>query len=188
MIIVIDGYNVLKQIISHQKITQQERRQFLHKLWLYYRKKKHNMVVFFDGESDIDDDSSSSDTISVIYAGHAYTADECIKEYLEKHQNRELILVSTDRELNAYADSFNIPSLDAIDFYRILTDNKPMRSSLSTQATKTSKQHNPELDYLMTSSSAHIESKQDDNILQGTAKDRKLSKKERKLLSKLKKL
>lgn len=122
MIIVIDAYNVLKQCIHDREIAEHERAHFLSELSSYGRKKRHKLIVVFDGGANEWPTKERSDGTCVIYSGYHETADDYIKTYLKKHRMQDILLVSSDRELNRVADNLDIPSLDAADFYRIIKD------------------------------------------------------------------
>src|SRR5437016_701581 len=113
MIIVIDGYNLLRTVPPYKKtITDTERKQFIAQLGRYGRAKGHKIVVVFDGgpyEWPIKEKQSNN--VLLIYSGIHESADDCIRHYLEMHRTQDIVLVTSDRELNNYAAQFSITSI-----------------------------------------------------------------------------
>lgn len=122
MIILIDGYNVLKMVIAAAQVNDRARDAFIALLGRYARAAHHRITVVFDGGSDPRSITYHQQGVSIIYSGYRESADVVIKDLLEQQQKKEVLLVSTDRELNRYAEQFSIPSMDSIDFYRLVED------------------------------------------------------------------
>lgn len=122
MMIIVDGYNVLKTIHATSHITDHEREQFIHQL-AHYAKLSHNKIfIVFDGGEDIRPTFYPRSGIIVIYSGYRDTADDVIKNLVDREQHRDVMLVSTDRELNRYAAELDVPSIDSTVFYGHLQD------------------------------------------------------------------
>lgn len=191
MLIIIDGYNVLKQ--SHvDDINENQRSAFINKIAKYSKKKGHKAIIIFDGGPFGWPTKEKIRGISIIYSGYKQTADESIKQFIIEHRNKNLLLVSSDRELNQWADAAEVVSLDSYHFLLLLKQalqKPPVHTIKKNNVVKTSETQNHELDQLMLEASQQIEVKKED--LEGAPIDRaeeKVSKKEKKQLKKIRKL
>ena len=120
MIIIVDAYNVLKQIAGGALISERERDVFIKMLGLYAKKRGHRLIAVFDGGSCDRPLSEHTHGIQVVYSGFHENADEYIKRSIEKHQQYEVLLVSSDRDLAEWADRHTVESLDSVEFYRVV--------------------------------------------------------------------
>ncbi len=194
MIIVIDAYNLLRALPPHsRKITDQERKKFLAQVGRYGRMKGHKMVVVFDGGPYEWPSKERVNGVHVVYSGVNETADDYIKEYLDAHKERDMLLVSSDNELNFRADQFNIPSIGSFHFYELMQESlqgKKTKTVVQDKAVKITETESEELDQLMEQASRVMPIKSEDLVREvaGDVVKKKPSKEERKLLSKLKKL
>jgi len=195
MIIVVDAYNLLRAVPPYKKtITDKERVQFIAQLSAYGRRKSHKMVIVFDGGPHEWPFKENMKTVQVVYSGIHESADDYIKEYIDIHKAKDLMLVSSDSELNRYAARLNIPSIDSSTFHQLLMQELSTRQSSVAHQT-----HNQvvimhdtseSIDAIMLEASKNVPIKSDDFV---TNKDRaasseRVSKQERVLLKKLKKL
>jgi predicted RNA-binding protein with PIN domain len=195
VIILIDAYNMLKQIIIRREVAQQERNWFLSLIGRYSTKKRHHMVVVFDGGPYEWLHKERAHGVQVVYSGVHQTADDYIKHYISDHKESDLLLVSDDRDLNRYAARFSMPSISPRDFYILVQEalHAPVSDRLQTEqiATKMSDESHAEVDLLMQEASCTVPTKRSDEpdiAHTGLADGRKLSKEERRLFQKLKKL
>lgn len=195
MIILIDAYNMLKQIITRREVAQHERTWFLSLMGRYSNKKKHHMVVVFDAGPYEWLHKERVHGVQVVYSGLHETADDYIKQYIRGHTEADLLLVSDDRDLNHYAARFSMPSISPRDFYILVQEalHAPVADRLQSEqvATKIIDESHADVDLLMQEASCMVPTKRADEpdiTHTGLADGRKLSKEERKLLQKLKKL
>lgn len=193
MIIVIDAYNVLKQAYCTNHIVQSSKQLFIKQLGNYSKKKGHAVIVVFDGGSFEWPDKEKVNGIQVVHSGIGLSADDWIKNYIELHRSFDILLVSTDRELNKYVKRFGIESIDSVDFYGLLQESvsavSHAKNLVSQKAIKISEMNMPSLDELMEQASKKIVTKIEDVKFNGrTSKAHTPSKKERQMLQKLKKL
>lgn len=191
MIIVVDAYNVLKQIIKRQEVNELERNAFLNLMQQYAHYRGHIIVIVFDGGPTEWPTQERINKLYVVYSGYQETADSYIKEYLAKNKAKDVILASSDRELGEAADSLDIPSIDAMLFYRVVQDRmrKPsMQTRTDEPVIKTTTEAKPELDMLMEEASRYIEHKVEDELPVKEKSATKMSKKERRLMMKINKL
>ena len=195
MILVIDAYNVVKQAHSAPHISESEKQQFIKELGWYAKKKGHAIIAVFDGGSGERPEKERMHGIQVVHTGIHQSADEWIKDYFMQHQTYDMLLVSTDRELNRFVARLAFQSLDAMDFYALM--RQALKNAASYQPTssnlvvKIQEESNPLLDVVMEHASQKILHKSED--VQPKKNDRssnarQLSKKERQILRKLKKL
>lgn len=120
MIILIDGYNVLRGVLEGREASEQMRNQFLIQLGRYVRRKKHSIIVIFDGGSNHLPEKMDQYGVHVVYSGYVESADDLIKKKLITLYGKDALLVSSDRELNDWAAKYDVPSIDAQDFYDLL--------------------------------------------------------------------
>ncbi len=122
MIILIDGYNLLKQVFHKVKGKLDKQRQQLIKELGFYKHKKEikEIIVVFDGGLINHATREIKHGITIIFSGRKQTADDWILDHIEKYKNNEYLLVSLDRELKQKASVFGVDSIDVFDFYKIL--------------------------------------------------------------------
>ncbi len=189
MKLLIDGYNLLKKIKKTSYITDSERNKFLKQLNNYAHQKKLSIIIVFDGGPfNWPQHEKMSSVVEVIYSGAQQNADTYIKQYLDEHANKELLLISSDRELVNYAHNHNVISLDSYTFSELLYHNQslPKIATHKEPLRKLTIQSTPELDILMEQLKVPTKTTEDRKRERG--KTHTLSKEERKLLQKLKKL
>lgn len=193
MIIVVDAYNLLHAMPSYKKtLTDQERNRFIKQLGLYGRRKDHKMVVVFDGGCFEWPNKEKLHSVYVVYSGIHESADDYIKEYLHQHCSQELLLVSSDREINRVADHLSIASINSFDFYQLLKEALREKGSVggsSEDIVKITRETNSVIDELMMNAAKNMPTKADDFVQDNAAVSKKrLSKHDRVLLKKLHKL
>ncbi|MFH1644304.1 MAG: NYN domain-containing protein [bacterium] len=123
MIVLIDGYNLLRQVFHKVKGKLDKQRQQLIKELGYYKNKKpkiKNIIIVFDGGLFGHATREIKNGIVVIFSGQRESADTWILNYVEKHKNQEMLLVSLDRELKDNVKKYNVDSVDVFEFYKIL--------------------------------------------------------------------
>ena len=192
MIIIIDGYNVLKQVHHEQQVSENVKAQFIRQLGVYAKHKGHKITLVFDGGSYEWPHKERSNGIYVIHVGYKETADEYIKRYVKSFKQEDLLLVSTDRALGRSAYALGVSSLAAADFYMILQDEvraiAPRRMQKEQKAVKITDEELAELDILM-QEMEKVEAKKEDFFPKEPAiKKNELSKAEKYMIQKLKKL
>lgn len=191
MIIVIDAYNVLKQTAHSGHVSQRERANFITQLVGYATQKGNKIIVVFDAGPHERPHKERTGNVYVIYSGVQETADDYIKRYLEEHSSKDILLVSTDRELNRWADRHAVPSLDSSHFYTLFKKSMQQKNEDVVHETQLIKMgsSDQDVDNIMHEMSEVVHSKVEDVVydidMQGT---KKLSKKERALMRKIKKL
>ena len=199
MIIVLDSYNILKQIFAPDQVHEAARRSFINKLIKYAHEKNHYMVIVFDGGPHKFPHKTVGKKIEVVYVGTLQTADDYIKTYIQEHQSKDLLLVTSDRELANFAGRYQVQVLQGDIFYgyldsahakkQVVEQKKPQNN----QAIKLAEEDDQELDALMYGTPVIPEKVKKEYDEQRDYNNRQsqhhtASKKERKLNRKLKKL
>jgi predicted RNA-binding protein with PIN domain len=116
---VIDGNNVIgcsPDISLGEPGSRDKLLQIIHS---YQVSRSVNMTVVFDGEPDRGAFRQNfSPKLTVMFPQPGQTADEVIKEILERYANlREVTLVTSDRELKTYAKERSGHTMNSIEFY-----------------------------------------------------------------------
>lgn len=192
MLIVIDGYNLLKQVLRETMISEFRREQFIKQLSAYAAKKSHKIIVVFDAGPFSRSTKERMHGIYVVYSGTRETADDYIRDYVEAHKSEDLLLVTSDRELRRHAAARSVESIESIQFYAMVQEaikKQAAQKGLTVQTIKTSQDADHELDALM-STMDFVPQKRED-VLPNKSREsdgQQLSKKERHLLKKIKKL
>lgn len=198
MIIIVDAYNLLRATPPYKKtITDKERAQFIAHLSAYGRAKGHKIIIVFDGGPHEWPFRENFKIVQVVYSGIHESADDYIKEYIQAHKEKDLLLVSSDRELNKFAEYRNIPSIDSVSFAELLREKIVAQSALKAKQQKEiikldqdkefSSDAQEVLDKLMIEASKNVFGKSED-FKEHVVKHKQLSKEDRVLLKKLKKL
>ena len=210
MILIIDGYNLLKHIDPHKDVSEHERTVFLHQLKRYARRKKHKIVLVFDGGPyqwpyfasadaacfegqavpyEAPKERSMVNGIKVIYSGGRDTADTVIMRYIADHKTQDLLLISSDHELNLFASKYDIASIGSDDFYPLFKQGIQEYPEEVEEIEVSIDEDELDLDAIMEQASEMVPRKQED-IMPSDVRLRtgRRSKKDRLLLKKLKKL
>lgn len=192
MIIIIDAYNILKQHIHDTNITESQRTHFIKLCGKYGKKKGHKMIVVFDAGPYDRPTQFREHNAYVVYSGIHETADTYIKRYLKKHQEYDVLLITSDSDVARYASRLGIPSMDSAHFHTIMQQEVGKRSrevlEKDAPAVKLKKEERPELDALMQEASKVVPTKSEDMLVEEREPKKKLSKRERQLMKKIKKL
>ena len=124
VIIIIDGYNLLRHIFPKVKgFLDKQRKQIIEQLSYYKSKKLNNIqeiIIVFDGGEFGHASREVRSGIVVVFAGQKSSADDWILGYVSRHKNQETLLVSLDRKLTEDCEKFNTQSIDVFEFYNIL--------------------------------------------------------------------
>lgn len=213
MLLLIDGYNVVKQAFAGQKSVMDKQRMVFIKQLAYYKFKKEttisDVIVVFDAGPLSHATREVRGGIVVIFSGQKSSADEWIEQYSKKHQAQDVLLISSDRKLVDACQRYGVKHMPSPEFYAIIQEvlakdaayNDTQIHDLSVlqkygpSDTITGAQDNERydaraVDLLMTQASIDVPEKDDSNKEQqhrrGNA--RMLSKGEKKIVSTLKKL
>lgn len=195
MKLIIDAYNILKQVGSNLYITEKERTKFIAQVAAYAYKKKLDIVLVFDGAPSNDQSSvEHRHRVTIVYAGHGVQADTFIQKYVAIYKEHELLLVSTDRALCRWVAQYRVQSIDALAFYTMLRQTQRVdgpNQQIEGKATKLDSSSALDLEALMEEASQQIEIKDAGEYYDPAdrlSRSYTPSKKERALSKKIKKL
>lgn len=207
MIVIVDGYNLIKQIFH--KINgnlENQRNQLIKELGYYKQKKKHSidqLVLVFDGGFSSHADRQIHNGIVVIFSGNREIADDWIIRYTKKHLNEEMLLVTRDKKLQISCKRYGADPIGVYDFYdivqntiledvekefRINNDGPALKQSdyiLNDQLEGFSQGNNKALDILMSKIDVVNTDKDEEKF---EVKHKKMSKEDKRVYRKLKKL
>ncbi len=162
MIIVIDGYNFLKSITGTKFIPEAEMKDWIGYFQHYVSYRGNQVIVVFDAGPSFFESYDKQGNVDVWYAGQHQTADDWIKKWLGKNNNKDVLLVSSDREIRKWADELAVISISSQDFYTILNtvlaeqDYHPKIQIQSLYKTKQNEASDIYLDSLMEIGSRNV--------------------------------
>lgn len=213
MIIIIDGYNLLKQVYPyHKKTLERHRVHFIQQMANYKGicgGKVSDIIIVFDAGPVCHATREIKRGVTVIFSGQRSSADDWIMHYIDKNKGHQLLVVTKDRAIISHAHKNKAQSMDVMAFHSLTqqelvnynqvniginhTDDirELHNDSVSDQLSSYSLQiPKDELALLIENASIGI---QDDSISSDNLKNKsgnslKLSKKERKAREYLKKL
>lgn len=125
MLIIIDGYNVIRQSEAlrrfERKSLEAGRDALIGKLAAYQNKKGHDITVVFDGgQSDwIDEGRDKAGRINIFYSRFGERADDIIKRIAAQAAG-DVIVVSSDREITSYVERLGKTPLASPDFETLM--------------------------------------------------------------------
>ncbi len=202
MIIVIDGYNLLKQIYPGTQSDKTKQR-LIRELGVYKHQKSDRIseiVLVFDGGHMTHATREISRGIVVMLSGTRSSADQWIIEYIERHRSKEILVITLDREIRNKAQQYGADSLGVYEFYDIVRGCLLENLEESTKALVTGDfekyhqddetQTNELLDLLMIEATQSQPFTKDEtsHTTSRKSKSDKLSKQERRLGAKLRKI
>lgn len=212
MILIIDGYNLLKQIFPGVKNNLDKQKNAFIQQLAYYKAKKGaditEIIVVFDAGPATHATRTIKSGVVIIYSGIKSSADNWILHFAENNKHKDLLVISMDRALCNTCKEFDVDTMDVYEFYKILQTNildQALQQSTMPEQTSFEKyepvdleeiEHSSvdhtALDLLMEQSSIQMHGQKND-AHDKPSTDRKgksitLSKKERRILVKLKKL
>jgi predicted RNA-binding protein with PIN domain len=198
MIILIDGYNFLKSITGTKFINEHQMRNWLSKFDLYVQKRANKILIVFDAGPSFFPSCEKTGSVDVCYAGQYQTADDWIKAWLEKNNQKDILLVSSDREVRTWAHQLGVVSINSQDFYKLFNDvlhEKQVTEKASDFVIYKIKKDEPSddsLDRLMESAAYDIEAMgnkhQPDEEIRTVVHNKKVSKRDKSLLKKIDKV
>ncbi|MDR2861452.1 MAG: NYN domain-containing protein [Syntrophobacterales bacterium] len=139
MHIVIDGYNFIRQSISlcsfDRRSLEEGRKALLRFLIPYKKSRRHNITVVFDAW-DSDNPFEERDLwrgIEIIYSRRGREADDVIKELIDNKTGKEILVVTSDRDVSHYANRRNAAVMSSQEFeqtiFKILSTGQEQATS-----------------------------------------------------------
>ena len=121
MIIVIDGYNLLRQVFpGASRLTDRQRQRFIAELGAYRQLRSNEIVLVFDSGPTHHATREIARGVIIIFSGQKRSADEWIIDFMQRNKGKELLLVSGDRKLIEACAEFDVDSIDVASFYQLL--------------------------------------------------------------------
>jgi len=198
MIIIIDGYNFLKSITGTKFISECQMRYWINyfEKYIYYR--GNQVIVALDAGPYLFASSESHGAVDVWYAGQHQTADDWIKAWLTKNRHKDILLVTSDRQVRDCAENLGIVSISSQDFYKILqtvVEGQEHQEEMWLQSLHKTKNNEPNdayLDNLMDQGSRNIVSIYKENEythpIDRTSQNKQKSKSDKAFLRKINKV
>jgi len=129
MLIVIDGYNLLKRILKKEYSSKYLRDKLINLLLKYCKVKQHKIIIVFDsGDSIYKVKKEIDNSLVVVYSGFQIDADTYIKEFIDE-KIEQFIVVSSDRQISSYAIEKNKISINVDIFIYYLNRFKAQHIS-----------------------------------------------------------
>ncbi len=194
MIIIIDGYNVLKQLHG-LNVSDMQKSAFVNLLGRYIKKRNHKVIVVFDGGPHRYPDKEKQKGVAVWHSGELQSADDLIIAYAQEHRTKELLVVTLDREICKKVGESRAETVDPFFFYaKIQEVCNPLRLAASSDVTgiyKLSEEENEEVDALMREAAGMkvpLKDEEESAVRKQTSPSSRSSKKERAYLRAIDKL
>ena len=126
MIIIVDGYNLLKQLHPKSKENLEYHKKVLLRELGVYKKIKgdaiKDIIVVFDGGSLHHANREVHHGIVMLESGYKRSADDWIIEYVDRYKTEEILVVSMDRALCLACEQHKAFSMDVFDFAQAIKD------------------------------------------------------------------
>ncbi len=201
MIIIIDAYNYLKNVLRVSFVSSHEIQSCMQRYKKYTALRNNQIIFVFDaGPYDQVTIENSGKDVEVYYSGSWKSADDVIKDLIVEKKQEDILLVTSDREICAFADVHNIVSIGVLDFHElfqvVMQTTQKQEKRMANTVTKITSQENEYLDQLMEMGSRNLVRK-DDGLYQTIEKaltlemmtnNKKTSKFDKKLLKKIHKI
>ncbi len=119
--VIIDGYNLLhvssKLSVRREELLENARSRLIENLSHYKSQKNVSITIVFDGwKGGMPTQSQEiSKGIKIIYSKLGEKADEVIKRMIVD-SSKEIVVVSSDREIRGFAEKYNIVSISSLEF------------------------------------------------------------------------
>lgn len=212
MIVVLDGYNILRYLFPYLKGKLDKQRDIFIKQLGYYKYKKEKdlreIIVVFDAGPFNHATREIKHGVVVIFSGQKSSADDWIINYTKKHSREDVLVVTMDRKIIEECERVEIPTLSGVDFLNIMQSfllNEPVKELKNRQKDlseikKYERIENGEeflskkfdqnaIDLMMEQSSFFVGEKEDEvDLRDRKGRSKTLSKREKRLFSKIKKL
>lgn len=167
MIIIIDGYNLLKKIFMDTFISEKQRTAFVNLMGRYSKKRGHKVIIVFDAGPCRYPLTEKDHGVTVMYSGEYKSADDIIMDFVQQHENKDILVVTEDREIIQSVERCREDALNPRIFYEKVKNafnvsDEVLKKELSG-IIKLSDTENEDLDDLMRSAaSMNMQIKEDD--------------------------
>ena len=118
--VIVDGYNLIYQFPELRRILERDldtaREGLLNRIGLYASEKHVQAVVIFDGDGRVMPDTEKRSVVKVVYSKPPEKADPVIKRMIEKDYDKDIVVVSSDREIVNYARLYSVKTISSNRF------------------------------------------------------------------------
>ncbi len=161
MIILIDGYNLIKNILGSKHVSTAERTKFINEIAAYLKFRSLQAYIIFDGGQTTYPESNVHGVLTVVFSGYKQSADEYIVQYVATHKEYEILVVTDDRQLRDLIAQYKKHVLNTYDFYHQyvkadLTQRRSKNGNHDAVPIKTTSYESPALDELMQEASKAV--------------------------------
>jgi predicted RNA-binding protein with PIN domain len=121
----IDGNNVMAQIVGWRQDKGGARKRLIHSLARFVAVRRAKVTVVFDGPQDTEfPEGAKYKSVRVLYARPGSDADSRIKDLIKKSTNkRDLILVTSDKPLGGFAAHQGARVMSSGQFRKLLDES-----------------------------------------------------------------
>lgn len=168
MILLVDGYNVLKSQLASKYADEHDRHRFIQQLIKFANRKNNRLIIVFDGGSHPWDLSEPYGEHDVMYSGYKQTADVVLRKLIARYRGYDVMVISSDREVVRYAKHHGLTPLSAQEFIGMLQQVVSIPSPVvkgTQEPVKITDEKNAELDILMEESSRKMPVKREQQEL-----------------------
>ena len=116
MIILIDGYNLLK-LIHGSSLSETERSAFVNLMGRYIKRRNHKVIVVFDAGPCTYVMKEKSHGVQIIYSGEYQTADDVIIKFVQDNPSKEIVVITRDREIISHVTALSKEVINPLEFY-----------------------------------------------------------------------
>jgi predicted RNA-binding protein with PIN domain len=119
----IDGSNLIGHIPTLELSDPDSKRRLVKQLLIFQKRKKTKIILVFDGppNSALLSENNRSEKFLIIWPDWGETADTVIKQWTKKQTDlRHFHVVSSDREIKAFARANKAKILDCKEFHKLL--------------------------------------------------------------------
>ena len=124
MIVLIDGYNLLKQIFPGHKGVLTKQRSLLIRQLASYRHAKaqdiHQLIVVFDAGPSTHATRTVQSEVVVVFSGTKTSADDWIIDWVTRHRVQQIMVITLDRLLRETVEKLGADWMGVFDFYKIV--------------------------------------------------------------------
>ena len=119
MPLIIDGNNLIGSSPDISLSDPEARKKLVYLLKKYQETRNNNIIIVFDGQpSEGAFIPKGSNKFSVKFPKYGQTADDEIRRIVSKYNDyKEVVLITSDRELKSFAKTKGAKTVNSIEFY-----------------------------------------------------------------------
>lgn len=122
MIILIDAYNFIKSVTICKFVDEKTIQSWILQFKSYAACRKNSIILIFDAGPMSFQTKENHGLVQVVYAGWQKTADDAIKNWLDCNKGKDVLLVTSDRQIRQYASNLSVTSISSQDFFTIFQE------------------------------------------------------------------